>query len=144
MLDTCLKTCPRNPNLPYCLCIYAAKHHSSLHSCPLHPFQNIFGVQFRQNTRADRLFQWQTKQYLVGGEFTDKKGTCSATNLPRHCQSYQQNMGMFRFTSDHVNLKESLKNRKGYLVTYRISFLVIPSFTLCILTFSSYPRRKLM
>lgn len=32
-------------------------------------------------------------------------------------------MGMFMFTTDHVNLKESYKNRKGYLVTYRISFL---------------------
>lgn len=32
-------------------------------------------------------------------------------------------MGMFVFTSDHVNLKESDKNRKGYLVTYGISFL---------------------
>lgn len=139
-----MKNFPRNLKLPPCLCIYAANHHSSPHFSLLHLFQNIFGAEFRLNTKADRLFQWQTKQYLVLSEFTDKKGTCSATNLLRHCQSYQKTTGMFRFTSDHVNLKESLKNRKGYLVTYGISFLVIPSFTLCILTFSSYPERKLM
>lgn len=80
----------------------------------------------------------------VFSKFSDKKGTCSATNLPRHCQSHQKTTGMFRFMSDHVNLKESLKSRKGYSVAYGISFLVIPSFTLCILTFSSYPKRKLM
>lgn len=32
-------------------------------------------------------------------------------------------MGMFMFTADHINLKESHKDRKGYLVTYGISFL---------------------
>lgn len=144
MVETFLKNCPRNLKLPYCLCIYAANHHSSLHCFPLHLSQNIFGAQFRLNTKADRLFQWQTKQYLVLSEFTGKKGTCSATNLLRHCQPYQKTMAMFRFMSDHVNLKESLKNKKGYSVTRGISFLVIPSFTLCILTFSSYPKRKLM
>lgn len=90
---------------------------------PLHLIQNIFGIEFRLNKKADRVFQWQTKQYLVLTEFTDKKGTCSVTNLIISCQSCQKSMGRFMFTSDHANLKESHKNRKGYLVTYGISFL---------------------
>jgi len=54
-------------------------------------------------------------------------------------------MGMFMFTSDHVNLKEAHKNRKGYLVTYGISSLIgISSSTLCFLTFFSCPKRKPM